>query len=72
MKLGEPALAAAASAEEWVQGVIAPVRPVEPMKRFTIDVLVTLYSARQGGSARRGLKMADMLRELLEREFPKS
>jgi len=39
-------------------------------KRFTIDVPIDLHSRIKVGCARRGLKMADVLRELLEREFP--
>ena len=44
--------------------------PEEPMKRFTIDVPVELHRRVKAGCAQRGLKMADVLRDLLEREFP--
>jgi hypothetical protein len=61
-----------ASAEQWVQA-----RPLdreapadEPMKRFTIDVPMELHRRVKTGCAQRGLKMADVIRELLEREFP--
>ncbi len=40
------------------------------MKRFTIDVPLDLHSRIKVACAGRGLKMADVLRELLEREFP--
>jgi hypothetical protein len=44
----------------------------EPMKRFSIDVPAELHTRVKTGCAQRGLKMADMLGELLEREFPKA
>ena len=40
------------------------------MKRFTIDVPESLHKRVKIGCAQRGLKMADVLREMLEREFP--
>jgi hypothetical protein len=61
------------SAEEWVQSSRPPDRetaPFEPMKRFTIDVPVELHTRVKAGCAQRGVKMCDLLRELLEREFP--
>jgi hypothetical protein len=64
----------ATSAEDWVQGAGARDReaaaPPEPMKRFTIDVPVGLHCRVKIACAQRGLKMADVLRDLLEREFP--
>ena len=36
------------------------------MKRFTIDVPATLHTRIKTECARRGIKMADMLRELLD------
>lgn len=47
-----------------------PAAPVEAMKRFTIDVPASLHTRVKIGCAQRGLKMADVLREMLEREFP--
>jgi hypothetical protein len=44
--------------------------PVEPMKRFTIDVPVSLHTRIKAQCALNGVKMADVMRELLEREFP--
>jgi predicted cobalt transporter CbtA len=44
--------------------------PAEAMKRFTIDVPASLHTRVKIGCAQRGLKMADVLREMLEREFP--
>jgi hypothetical protein len=65
-----------ATAEQWVKGsgdreTSAPT-PAEPMKRFTIDVPIELHRRIKAGCAERGLKMADALRELLEREFPRT
>jgi ParG len=63
-----------ASADAWVQASGArnpePAAPPEPMKRFTIDVPVGLHCRVKIACAKRGLKMADVLRDLLEREFP--
>lgn len=44
----------------------------EPMKRFTIDVSEELHKRIKAQCAQRGSKMADVIRELLEREFPKA
>ena len=44
--------------------------PAEPMKRFTIDVPESLHKRIKVTCATRGLKMADVLREVLERDFP--
>jgi hypothetical protein len=43
-----------------------------PVKRFTIDVPLELHRRLKSVYAQRGFKMADVLRELLEREFPKT
>ncbi len=67
-----------ATPDEWVQSTSAlPEQkssaapgPALPMKRFTIDVPLQLHSRIKIECARRGLKMADVLRELFEREFP--
>jgi hypothetical protein len=40
------------------------------MKRFTIDVPVSLHHRIKTACARRGLKTSTVLRDLLEREFP--
>lgn len=42
----------------------------EPMKRLTIDVTDSLHRRMKVACATRGLKMADVMRELLEKEFP--
>lgn len=46
--------------------------PAEPMKRFTIDVSESLHKRIKSQCAMRGVKMADIIRDLLEREFPQS
>jgi hypothetical protein len=60
---------APATAEQWVKGA-APKRG--PMKRFTIDVPVDLHLRVKIECTRRGVQMCDVIRELLEREFPKN
>jgi hypothetical protein len=67
-------------AESWVHGsrdsqTSAPAaRPTSaaPMKRFTIDVPLELHKRIKTQCAMRNAKMADVLREILDREFPKS
>jgi hypothetical protein len=63
-----------ASAEDWLAAGArdreTPAPPGEPMKRFTIDVPVSLHHRIKTACARRGLKTSTVLRDLLEREFP--
>lgn len=61
----------AKAADQWV-GKGSEPRQSAPMKRFTLDVPVELHARIKSECARRGHKMADVLRELLEREFAKS
>lgn len=49
---------------------LAPAAPSEPMKRFTIDVPEGLHKRIKSQCAMRGVKMADVLREMMEKEFP--
>ena len=44
----------------------------EKMSRFTIDVPESLHRRVKMQCAARGQKMADVMRDLLEREFPMS
>jgi hypothetical protein len=46
------------------------VQPAEAMKRFTIDVSESLHKRIKAQCAMRGVKMADIIREMLEKEFP--
>jgi hypothetical protein len=55
----------------------APERPTDvsvvigwPMKRLTIDVPIDLHIRLKTGCALRGEKIADVVRVLIEREFP--
>lgn len=68
---------ATASPDAWVAAgaeadgrpaVAAPVQ--EPMKRLTIDLPADLHRRVKRGCADRGIKMADVVRDLLDREFP--
>lgn len=52
--------------------VVLLPQAAEPMKRFTIDVTEELHKRIKSQCAQRGAKMADVIRELLEREFPKA
>jgi len=58
---------AAAVVEPMVEPMAAPA---EPMKRFTIDVPVSLHTRVKTECAKSGRKMAEVVRDLLERQFP--
>lgn len=68
------------SPDDWVSGAAAGATPsataaappalTEPMKRFTIDVPRSLHSRIKSQCALRGLNMADVIRGLLEEQFP--
>ena len=69
---GQPA---AAAGDDWVKSRGTSPKVVsmdEPMKRFTIDVPLSLHTRVKMKCAEDGRKMADVLREILEREYPKS
>ncbi|TXM94971.1 hypothetical protein [Methylobacterium sp. WL116] len=66
-----------ATALKTIEAVLPPApepaaAPKEKMSRFTIDVPESLHRRVKMHCAGRGTKMADMMRELLEREFPKA
>jgi hypothetical protein len=70
----KPAVRPVTTPDDWIRGGreasgTAPAKG-ETMKRFTIDVPLELHRRVKAACAQRGLKMADVLRELLEREFP--
>lgn len=66
-----PALPVARSADEWVQSRPAEQVAIgEPMKRLTIDVPASLHTRIKVGCTLRGRKIADELRELLDKHFP--
>ena len=54
----------AAKADDWVNR-----RDAETMKRLTIDVPASLHARIKSQCALRGAKMADEVRELLEKHF---
>ena len=63
--------------DQWVQGVDQPTKgqgasdtPAEKMKRFTIDVSISLHARIKIACAKRGTKMADEIRLLLDNHFP--
>ena len=50
---------------------ITKPKPAEPMVRFTIDCPRSLQVRIKIECAKRGVAMADAIRELLEAKFPK-
>ncbi|TCQ02101.1 ParG protein [Rhizobium sp. PP-F2F-G36] len=49
---------------------VVPIRAeVEASKRLTIDITEELHKRIKGQCAMRGIKMSDVIRELLEKEF---
>jgi ParG len=71
---------AASEADAWVSSrgsdvaVNAEKRDVPdvPMKRLTIDIPESLHARVKSQCAKRGTKMADEIRALLETHFPES
>lgn len=64
-----PTASPAANIDNWVAAQGAePSR--EQMKRFTIDVPVSLHKRVKSQCAMQNLVMADVIRELLEQRFP--
>ena len=59
-----------ARADAWVaEREAPPPAAAEQMKRFTIDVPLSLHTRIKVQCAAKGVKMADVIREMLEREF---
>lgn len=56
-----------ANPDSWVQ---ERVQPPVATKRFTVDVPAPLHRRVKLTCVERGLNMADVVRDLLEREFP--
>ena len=54
------------SPDAWVNDQ----KTVEKMKRFTIDVPFALHKRIKSQCALQGVNMADVIRELLEKDFP--
>ena len=65
------------AADAWVSGGDPREQPEAksevqvPIKRLTIDVPADLHQRVKIGCTKRGLKMADEIRKLLDKEFPK-
>jgi ParG len=55
-----------ASAEDWAGFGADDREPEEPTKRFTIEVPASLHRRVRAACAKRGLKVSDVLRDLLE------
>jgi ParG protein len=67
------------AADQWVgegvephlqQRTVPTAVPAERMKRLTIDVSENLHARIKVGCAKGGVKIADKVRELLEKHFP--
>lgn len=58
------------SADKWVSSRETAEEDKEDLKRLTIDVPATLHRRIKSQCADRGLKMADEIRELLDKHFP--
>jgi predicted DNA binding CopG/RHH family protein len=65
-----PTAATAATADDWVQSRRVEAGNGEAMKRLTVDVPSSLHTRIKSQCALRGVKMADEIRELLEKHFP--
>ncbi|MCB1445183.1 MAG: hypothetical protein KDJ87_05090 [Rhizobiaceae bacterium] len=62
-----------ADPEQWIKAAESPPRATEATAypaRLTIDVTAELRGRIKIAAFRRGVTVADMLRELLAREFP--
>lgn len=58
-----------ANIDQWVEDRDAGVP--EPTKRFTIDVPISLHKRIKSQCALQNLVMAEVIRDLLEKRFPK-
>lgn len=65
-----PTATVALAADDWVQSRQIEDNAVEMMKRLTVDVPVSLHTRIKSQCALKGVKMADEIRELLEKNFP--
>lgn len=57
-------------ADAWVSERAVTPPPAEPTRRFTFDVPLGLHRRIKAWCVERDRVMADVLREMLEREFP--
>ncbi len=63
----QPPAKPAPTVDQWVESRTAEE---EKTKRLTIDLPESLHRRVKAGCANRGEKMADVIRVLLEKEFP--
>ncbi len=63
-------IAPTTSPDAWVTERTVVPATIEPIKRLTIDVPESLHQRVKSQCALKGEKMADVVRELLEKEFP--
>jgi len=62
----KPSPSLPASADQWVESRVV----TEEMKRLTLDIPEGLHRRIKSQCAARGVKMVDVIRELLEENFP--
>jgi len=62
----QPPQKAVVTPDAWIEGNTTS----EGVKRLTIDLPESLHRRMKTGCAQRGEKMADVIRALLEKEFP--
>ncbi len=67
INLKHPTQAIRRSPDHWVN---ERASESEPTKRFTVDVSIDLHRRVKIGCVERGVNMTDIVRDLLEREFP--
>jgi hypothetical protein len=65
-----PAAATSPTADDWVQSRQTEDVNGDEMKRLTVDVPISLHTRIKSQCALRGVKMADEIRDLLEKHFP--
>lgn len=65
----QPAAPRAATPDQWVSGAAGEPAEAVKMKRLTIDISEELHRSIKTQCASRGLRMADEIRDLLERHF---
>jgi hypothetical protein len=75
LRLAEPVAAEAvanlAKPRPTLAPAPAPMPPAAALKRLTIDIPEPLHRRIKVASARRGSKMADEIRRLLEEHYPR-
>jgi ParG len=57
-------------AEDWIGSRAQPATPNGPTKRLTVDVSADLHKRLKVHCANADRQISDVIRELLEREYP--